>query len=139
MGQKEVRFELDFAVPPERLWEALSDHAAMGRWTGATVRLIARGDAEGVGAVRRVRVGQLAVDEEVIYTDAPRRMVYRVVRGAPFSFHRGEILITKTDTGSHLSWSILFVAPKGLGTLMARSIDSGLGRGLRELRGLIGG
>jgi uncharacterized protein YndB with AHSA1/START domain len=139
MGQQEVRFELDFAVPPERLWEALSDHAAMGRWTGATVRLIARGDAEGVGAVRRVRVGQLAIDEEVIYTDAPRRMVYRVVRGAPLSFHRGEILITKTDTGSHLSWHILFVAPKGLGRLAARSIDVGLGRGLRELRGLIGG
>lgn len=139
MGQKEVRFEFDFAVPPERLWEALSDHAAMGRWTGATVRLIARGDAKGVGAVRRVRIGQLAVDEEVIYTDAPRRMVYRIVRGAPVSFYRGEILITKTDTGSHLSWHILFVAPKGVGTLMARSIDTGLGRGLRELRGLIGG
>ena len=139
MGQQEVRFELDFAVSPERLWEALSDHAAMGRWTGATVRLIARGDAHGVGAVRRVRIGQLAVDEEVIYADAPRRMVYRIVRGAPVSFHRGEILIDETPTGSHLSWHIRFVAPPVFGGLMARSLGAGLGRGLRELRGLIGG
>jgi uncharacterized protein YndB with AHSA1/START domain len=139
MSQKELTFELSFAVPPERVWSAISDHASMGKWTGADVRLVARGDERGVGAVRRVRVGPVAIDEEVVYADPPRRMVYRVLRGAPMSHHRGEILVEPEGDGSRLTWNIRFVAAPGIARLLDRVIHVAIGRGLRELRGLIGG
>jgi hypothetical protein len=65
----------------------------MGKWSGADVRVVARGDERGVGTVRRLKVGTLRIDEEVVYADAPRRLAYRIVRGLPLSFHRGEILV----------------------------------------------
>lgn len=140
MSQRDVTLELDFAVPPERLWGALTDHASMGKWTGADVRLVARGDERGVGAVRRVRVGPAAIDEEVVYADAPRRLVYRIVRGGGVSHHRGEILIEPSATGSHLTWHIRMITPvPGMSRLMARGVRTAIGRGLLELRGLIGG
>lgn len=144
MSQRDLKLELDFAVPPQRLWDALSDHASMGKWTGANVRLIARGDETGVGAVRRIRLGPSVVDEEVIYADAPRRMVYKIVKGAGISHHRGEVLIepkrVRDTDGCHLTWNIRMVTPvPGLSRVMSRLIGAGVGRGLVELRGLIGG
>ncbi|MBN8614184.1 MAG: SRPBCC family protein [Deltaproteobacteria bacterium] len=144
MSQRDVCLELDFAVPPARLWDALTDHASMGKWVGARVRLIVRGDERGVGAVRRIRLGPSIVDEEVVYADAPRRLVYRVVRGAGLSHHRGEVLIEPKRVndveGSHLTWNIRMVTPvPGLSRVMSRVIGAGVGRGLVELRGLIGG
>jgi uncharacterized protein YndB with AHSA1/START domain len=140
MSVHQATIELDFAVPPERLWDAITDHEGMTKWAGAPVRIIARGDADGVGVVRRVRMGALAVDEEVIYADAPRRLVYRIVRGVPVSFHRGEMLVVPTDRGCRLTWKILLASDiPGFARLTARTLETGLGRGLRELRGLIGG
>lgn len=140
MSVHQATLQLDFAVPPERLWAAITDHEGMTKWTGARVRLIARGDAEGVGAVRRVRMGALSIDEEVIYADAPRRLVYRIVRGAPVSFHRGEMLVLPSERGAKLEWSILLASDvPGFARVTARTLQVALGRGLRELRGLIGG
>jgi uncharacterized protein YndB with AHSA1/START domain len=140
MSQRDLTLELAFAVPPSRLWEAVTDHASMSKWTGADVRLVARGDERGVGAVRRIRVGPTSVDEEVVYADAPRRLVYRVVRGGGLSHHRGEVLIEPTSTGSHLTWNIRMVSPvPGLSRVLSRTLRLAFGRGLVELRGLIGG
>ncbi|MFO0681406.1 MAG: SRPBCC family protein [Sandaracinus sp.] len=140
MSIHEAKLELEFGVPPARLWEAITDHEGMAKWTGAKVRLVARGDADGIGAVRRVRVGALALDEEVVYADAPRRLVYRIVRGAPVTFHRGEMLVIPTERGSLLRWNIVLVSPvPGFARITARTLELALGRGLRELRGLIGG
>jgi uncharacterized protein YndB with AHSA1/START domain len=140
VSTRQTIIALDFAVPPARLWEAITDHEGMSKWTGSKVRVIARGDASGVGVVRRVRIGALAIDEEVIYADAPRRLVYRIIRGAPVAFHRGEMLVTETKAGSHLSWKILLASPvPGFARATTAALGLALGRGVRELRGLIGG
>jgi uncharacterized protein YndB with AHSA1/START domain len=140
MSVHQATLELDFAVPPQRLWDAITDHEGMSKWAGAPVRLIARGDADGVGAVRRIRVGASAIDEEVIYTDAPRRLVYRIVRGAPVSFHRGEMLVIPTERGSKLEWKIMLASDvPGFARITVRVLEAALMRGLKQLRGLIGG
>jgi uncharacterized protein YndB with AHSA1/START domain len=140
MSVHQTTLELDFAVPPQRLWDAITDHEGMSKWAGAPVRLIARGDADGVGAVRRIRVGPSSLDEEVIYADAPRRLVYRIVRGAPVRFHRGEMLVTPTDRGSKLTWKIMLASDvPGFARITTRTLNLALTRGLRTLRGLIGG
>ena len=140
MSVHQATLELDFAVPPQRLWDAITDHEGMSKWAGAPVRLISRGDADGVGALRRIKMGASSIDEEVIYTDAPRRLVYRIVRGLPVSFHRGEMLIEPTERGSKLTWKIMLASSvPGLARLSVRALGTALRPSLRTLRGLIGG
>lgn len=137
MGQARTTLTESFAVPPERLWEALSDHAGMTEWLGSRVSVVAGPADGGVGTVRRIHAGPLAVDEQVTYADPPRRMVYRVVRGAPMlRFHRGEILIEPWgETGCNLTWDILVDSPvPGLARGLAAGIESAIRGGLGRLR-----
>lgn len=141
MSVHELVLDQDFGVSEARLWSAITDHEGMTKWSGSEVRLVARGDASGVGAVRRVAIGPLRIDEEVIYADAPRRLVYRVVRGLPVRFHRGEMIISSAGEGrSHLTWRILVSSgTPGLARMVVGSLGPPLRLGLRQLRGLIGG
>ncbi len=140
MSQRDLCLSTDFALPRERVWAAITDHASMGKWLGADVRVISRGDERGVGTIRRVRIGPATIDEEVLYADAPRRLVYRVVRGAGLAHHRGEILVEQRPAGSRLTWRVRLASPiPGLARAIGRVLDPALGRGLGELRGLIGG
>src|SRR5690606_461126 len=83
MSQARATFTESFAVSPEALFEVMSDHEGMSEWIGARVSVV-RGPADGgVGTVRRVHAPGFSIDEEVTYADPPRRMVYRIVRGAP--------------------------------------------------------
>jgi uncharacterized protein YndB with AHSA1/START domain len=140
MSVHQLLLEEDFAVPSARLWSAITDHEGMRKWAGADVRIVAKGDASGVGTVRRIAIGPLRIDEEVIYADAPRRLVYRVVRGLPVRYHRGEILVTDTEHGSHLDWRIMVgSSAPGVARCVIGSLGPPLRHGLRQLRGLIGG
>lgn len=135
MGRAHVEVVERFAAPPERLWEALNDHAGMSDWLGLDVTVV-RGDGE-IGTVRRMRQGSLAFDEEVVYLDPPRRLVYRVVGLRPMlRYHRGEQLIEPWgQTGSELRWHILLdTSVPGLSTLLARVLESGIRKGLGVLR-----
>lgn len=138
MSQARSRFVESFAVPPERIWEALADHEGMSDWLGARVRVVAGPPDGGVGTIRRVQGrGIISFDEEVIYADAPRRMVYRIVRGVPgVRFHRGELLVEPWGkTGSQLTWDILVDSPiPGLGNVILAAVRPVLRAGLARLR-----
>ena len=137
LSQGRATFVESFAVPPERLWEVLSDHEGMSEWIGARVSVVAGPPDGGVGTVRRVRARGLTLDEEVTYADAPRRMVYRIVRGLPvLRFHRGEILIAPWGkTGSQLTWDILLEsALPGVAPAIAATLRPAIRAGLSKLR-----
>lgn len=134
-GQARATFVESFAVPPARLWDVLRDHEGMSDWIGARVSVVAGPPDGGVGTVRRVQARGLSFDEEVTYADAPRRMVYRIVRGLPIvRFHRGELLVEPWGkTGSQLTWDILMDSPvpgvaHGIVTVLRPAIRSGLSR-----------
>lgn len=139
MSQEEIVLFEAFRATPERVWGALTDHEGMAKWTGADVKIVARGDESGVGTVRRVSMGGLRIDEEVVYADAPRRLVYRIVRGLPVSFHRGEILVEPRGELTEVTWKILLRSSvPGLVRGSAMVLKPALTRGLGELKGLIG-
>lgn len=139
MSQEQIVLFQSFRASPERVWDALTDHEGMGKWSGADVRVVARGDERGVGTVRRLKVGSLRIDEEVVYADAPRRLVYRIVRGLPLSFHRGEILVEPRGETTEVTWKILLRSSvPGLVEGATMLLRPALNRGLGELKGLIG-
>jgi len=139
VSQEQIVLFESFRASPERVWDALTDHEGMGKWSGAEVRVVARGDERGVGTVRRLKVGALRIDEEVVYADAPRRLVYRIVRGLPVSFHRGEILVEPRGESTEVTWKILLRSSvPGLVRGASMVLRPAMSRGLGELKGLIG-
>lgn len=141
MSQARATFTESFAVSPEALFEVMSDHEGMSEWIGARVSVV-RGPADGgVGTVRRVHAPGFSIDEEVTYADPPRRMVYRIVRGAPgLRFHRGEILVEPWgETGSQLTWDIVLEsAVPGLPQLVLAVLRPALHKALGVLRVRLG-
>ena len=139
MSVSEITLHQTFRASPERVWSAITDHEGMAKWTGAEVRIVAKGDESGVGTVRRVKIGGLRIDEEVMYADAPRRLVYRVIRGLPVSFHRGEMLVEPAGEGTELTWKIMMSSSvPGVARGSGMVLKPALTRGLRELAGHIG-
>lgn len=137
MPQARALIRESFAVPPEVLFERLLDHEGMSDWAGVRVSVVAGPLDGGVGTVRRIHARGLSIDEEVVYVDAPRRLVYRIVRGLPVvSFHRGEVLVEPWgQTGSQLTWDIIMDAPvPGLARLLLAPVAAGLREGLGRLR-----
>lgn len=132
MGQASLQFVREFDVAPAALFAAISDHEGMSRWLDVRVTLVARGDAQGVGAVRRVEVSGLSFDETVVYSDAPVRLVYRITRGVPVSFHRGEMLVEALGADrSRLTWNIVMVGSipglvHGIALALRPAIEGGL-------------
>lgn len=137
LTQGHVSIVENFAVPPERIWAAITDHATMGEWMDTRITVLRGPDDGGVGTVRRLHIGGLRIDEQVVYADAPRRLVYQIVAGMPLlRFHRGEILVEPWgETGSQISWDIVMdLAVPGLGKALVGAVGKGVRKGLGTLR-----
>lgn len=141
MSQHRLSLEQEFTASPEAVWAAISDHEGMSRWLDARVTVVARREGTGVGTVRRVRArGVVVLDEEVVYADPPAegragRLVYRIVRGVPVSFHRGEMLVERVDDRrTRLSWDIVMASPiPGFARAAVLALGPTLRGGLRKL------
>ncbi len=134
MAQRTLSFLARYPVPPEILWGVVTDHEGMGRWLPANVKVITA-TPDGVGTVRRVGVGPLSIDEEIVVLEPPRRMVYRIVRGLPLRYHRGEVRVAPFgDGGSELAWDITIASQiPYFAQVLARALNRSINQGLRKL------
>lgn len=135
MGTATLSFLARYPVPPEILWQVVTDHEGMSRWAGVPVSIIAAPPDRGVGTVRRVKVGPLRLDEEVVALDPPRRMIYRMTRGLPLRYHRGEVRVAPFgEDGSELTWEITLVSDVPFFVdATARVLRRSINRALRKL------
>lgn len=137
MAQASATIVESFAVPPAAVFERLVDHEGMTKWMDARVSVVAGPLDGGVGTIRRINARGLTIDEEVVYVDPPRRLVYRIVRGVPMlSFHRGEILVEPWGkTGCEVRWSVILDSPvPGLARAAVAALGPALRDGLGRLR-----
>lgn len=145
MSQARLVVEETIEAPAAALWSAITDHEGMARWLPAKVSLLARREGGGVGTVRRIRAsGVVAIDEEVVYADPPEgtrpgRLVYRIVRGAPLDFHRGEMLVEPISASrSRLRWDIVVASRvPGVARATIALLTPAIGAGVRKLGGLL--
>jgi uncharacterized protein YndB with AHSA1/START domain len=135
----EIVMRQRFAARPARVFELVTDHVGLGRWLGADIRLEHPGEPppNGLGAIRVIRARGVAVREQVTRFEAPHAMDYRVIGGAPFRNHLGEIRIEPDGSGARVEYRIRFDWPwfaggGVVGRLLAgqleREIAAGLGR-----------
>jgi carbon monoxide dehydrogenase subunit G len=142
----EIRMQQRFDAPPERVFAAVTNHEGLSEWIdGVRVTLEESGvpAPNGLGAVRRVSARGLTIREKVVGWEAPRAMDYRVIGGAPFRDHLGELRLQPADAGTLLDYRIRFRVPwyfggRVLGSLIARQlrgeIEKGLGRLASRIR-----
>src|SRR5262245_33066183 len=136
----EIVMRQRFAATPDRVFAAITDHAALGSWLPADVRLERPGPPppNGLGAVRVVRVRGLPIREQVTRFEAPRAMDYRVISGAPFQDHLGQIRVAPDGDGTLVDYRIRFGWPwyaggALVGGLVASQLERGIAAGLARL------
>jgi hypothetical protein len=135
-----IRLQQRFAVPPDRVFAALTDHVGFGRALGEDIRLEREGvpAPNGLGAVRAIHARGLTIREEVVGWEASRAMDYTVVSGAPLQNHRGEIRIAPDGAGARVDYRIRFDWPWYLGgslvgDLVARSLERQIAAGIARI------
>jgi len=107
----QVTSQKTVAAPIETVWDKLSDHVGMSQWgPGITVTMDKQGtpDPNGVGAVRRIASPGPGPDivEEVVAFDAPHLFGYKALSGTPFPGYAGEVRLTPSGAGTHISYTI---------------------------------
>jgi hypothetical protein len=136
----EIAMRQRFAATPDRVFAAITDHAALGSWLPADVRLETPGTPppNGLGAVRVVRVRGLSIREQVTRFEAPRAMDYRVIGGAPFQDHLGQIRVAADGDGALVDYRLRFGWPwyaggALVGRLVAGQLEREIASGLERL------
>ena len=132
--------ERELPCPAARAWPLVAEPALMNRWSSAEVEASSPGDGGhpgGTGAIRRVhlpRRPRTTLVEIVERADAPRRLDYRVLAGAPIRHHAGSIHLLDAPRGCLLRWEIEmdFFAP-GLAWIVQRTIGPELQASLDRL------
>jgi hypothetical protein len=137
-----LRLDLERELPcaPARAWPLVAEPALMNRWSSAEVEEISPGDGGhpgGTGAMRRVitpRRPRATLLEIVERADAPRRLDYRVLAGAPIRHHAGSIHLLEAPRGCLLRWEVEmdFLAP-GVAWIVQRTIAPELEASLDRL------
>lgn len=111
MPKHEIQIRKHIRAPLHEVFEFFADHHRFVSLFGARCTVIQNGPADepnGLGSVRRVGPGPLALDEEIVHFERPTRIDYMIVRGGPLKNHRGSIRFTETADGTDVDYVIRF-------------------------------
>jgi uncharacterized protein YndB with AHSA1/START domain len=111
LAVKTYSFVHDVPVEPAVVWEVVSDHPGMVRWTPLRrVEMEAGGRPQphGVGAVRALHLVGPPIREEITAYEPERRLAYRALSGLPAKDYTGDIVLEPTARGTRLTWSLRF-------------------------------
>jgi uncharacterized protein YndB with AHSA1/START domain len=102
-------FTRAIAAPAETVFEVLTDHSRY-----AEITPLRRSELEregepapnGVGAIRRLTAIGPPLREEVVAYDAPRRMSYTLLSGAPLRDHLGTVELSAEDGSTRMVYAV---------------------------------
>ena len=127
----------EFSLPVQRVYSYLAEHENLGALFGEKVSRVRDGDTSrnGVGSVRRLKVGPLPEFEETVTRDVPNELIeYRITKGGVLSNHRGEMRFGSSGSGSTLTYVIEFDGKVPLtGPLIKASLERSLRAGLKDV------
>lgn len=120
-------------------FELLADHANYHRFPGITrSELLKDGEPSpnGVGAVRRVALGDIVLTEEITGYAPPERLAYRITASKPVKVvHDGGLIeMTAVPEGTRIRWRSTFKLKIPLiGWFVTRRAARQFDRGFREV------
>jgi uncharacterized protein YndB with AHSA1/START domain len=133
-----VHVEHDFAKPPERVFAHLAEHENLAEVFGANVTRLKDGEdgeRNGVGSVRRLRIGPLPPFEETVTEFVPsERIVYRITKGSPLRGHVGVMSFAPASGGTRFVYDIRLASPiPGLAVLVRSALTRSITRALAKV------
>jgi uncharacterized protein YndB with AHSA1/START domain len=137
-AMQRVIVDRHFELPPERVFAYLSEHENLGAIFGAAITRVRDGEGgerNGVGSVRRLKIGPLpAFEETVTEFVAPELIRYQITKGSPLRDHSGELRFSPSGTGTRLYYEIAFgtIVP-GLDRVIAASLRRSVATGLADV------
>jgi uncharacterized protein YndB with AHSA1/START domain len=135
MGRRQLETSIVIRAPIEDVFDRLIDHEAMASWPGVgSCKLIEEGSPRnGLGAVRRIRVRGITLDERVVRYERPTAFDYAILRGLPIDHHLGEVRLREVEGGRvEVTWTIEISSRWPLvAEIVASQLRSGLPRALR--------
>lgn len=138
MGKYTVKVAQDYRQPVEAVFAQLADHNNLTRVLGIPVKRVVdgRNDVNGVGSVRKMGLGPLAVEEMVTAVEPNKSIDYRISKGgAPLKNHRGGLTFTSTPGGSRVEWTITFDSSLPIaGAVVKQVLTQGLRLGLKRIK-----
>jgi len=114
VSRQKIEIVQDYDKPVAEIFGRLADHHQLGRLLRVPVRRIrdGAGAPNGVGSVRRIGVGPLAIEETVTALSPNRSIDYRISKGGyPIRNHSGRIEFSGSDRGARVAWTIQFDSP----------------------------
>lgn len=133
-----MHVEHDFAKPPERVFAHLAEHENLAEVFGANVTRLKDGEdgeRNGVGSVRRLRIGPLPPFEETVTEFVPsERIVYRITKGSPLRGHVGVMSFAPASGGTRFVYDIRLASPiPGLAVLVRSALTRSITRALAKV------
>jgi uncharacterized protein YndB with AHSA1/START domain len=127
------------ALPIDRAFELLADHANYQRFPGITrSELLKDGEPapNGLGAIRRVSLGDVVLDEEITDFQPPKTLAYRVIASKPIRVeHEGGVIeLTTVPEGTEIRWRSTFkLKIPVIGWFVTRRAAKQFERGFRQI------
>lgn len=115
-----VAVDATSSAPPEVVFEHIARAEAWAIWSGFTRSERERagfGEPDGVGSVRRVRLGPGGAREETVAYEPYRHYAYRLLSGLPIKGYRADVTLETTpEGGTAIHWTGHFDTPVIPGT-----------------------
>ena len=146
MNKIEVKRTIDATAA--KVFAEIANHEGYSRFAGVNkAELIRKGegdDGNGLGAVRRLKLGAITVDEEILSYEPAQLMEYRITRMKPKLFNHilGRVELQEVAGKTNVTWSseyeipLPFVGGK-LEKLLAKQISGGFAGMLKAVDKLV--
>jgi hypothetical protein len=107
----DIEANAESSAPIDAVWRVLVNQQAWPTWAGFdSVVLEAPGSPtpDGLGSIRRTKLGRTTGREEVTRFDEPHTYGYRLLSGLPVSDYEAIVMLTATPGGTRISWQSTF-------------------------------
>ncbi len=133
-----VEVNQDVSTPREAVFEFLAEHENLGPLLGAEISRVRDGNTErnGVGSVRRVKVGPARPFEETVTKFEPHSLIeYRITKGGPLRNHIGIVALSDVSGGgTNIDYRIRVASHiPGLAPLVRRKLSRDITRSIAKL------
>ncbi len=137
MARQTVSITQDFSQPLGTVFEFLSKPENLGPLYGVPIKRIVDakdpGNPNGVGSVRRMRIGPVAVEETITKFEKNSLIEYRVTKGGFLKHQLGTMRFSEHDGKATLDYTIEVESQIPFGTLPLKlALQSAIGGALRK-------
>lgn len=138
MTYRTITLGIDFPQPVTAVFAHLSKHENLAGVFGMPISRIATSsdpaEPDGIGSVRRLKLGPLAIEETITGFEKNRLIEYRVTKGGFMKHHLGTMRFSEQGSGSRLDYTVEIESSIPLVTgPLVKSLEHGMRSGLTKL------